>query len=76
MPRGTDNAIKIADGSIERMIFSNFSVKSKFPRQPSTVGPKESSFTHLDNSMPGTGSDWVAALSTGESGYRHSAKRK
>ena len=70
MPRGTDNAIKIADGSIERMIFSNFNVKSKFPRQPSTVGPKETSLTHLDNSMPGTGSGWIAALWP-ESGYRN-----
>lgn len=67
MPRGTDNAIKIADGNIERIIFSNFSVKSKFPRQPSTAGPKETSLTHLNNSMPGTGSGWdCGSLAQGE----------
>jgi hypothetical protein len=56
MARGTDRAMKTTDGSMERMILSNFSVKSKFPRHPFTIGPKEASFTH-DTSMS-RGSEW------------------
>lgn len=47
MPFGTDRAMDTAEGSIDKMIFSNFSVKSKFPRQPLMIGPNAVSSIHV-----------------------------
>lgn len=51
MTLGTERAIKTAEGSMERMMFSNFSVKSKSPRQPLTIGPKALSSTQFAKSI-------------------------
>lgn len=39
------------DGIIEKKIFSNLTVKSKSPRQPTTPGPTAPSFRQPENSM-------------------------
>lgn len=44
-------ATKMEDGTMERKIFSNLRVKSKSSRHPWTLGPRESSFRHPENSM-------------------------
>lgn len=47
--RHIPSSIKSDDGTIEKTSISNFMVKSKSSRQPETVGPRESSWVHVEN---------------------------
>lgn len=48
--RARDDAVNIDAGRIERKIFSNCKVKSKSSLQPWTLGPRDSSSRHPENS--------------------------
>lgn len=61
------NRMKSDDGTIEKTSISNLTVKSKSSRQPETVGPRESSWVHVENRIA-DGSrfvySWIAKISS------------
>lgn len=51
MIRVRANTMNAEAGMRDRKILSNLSVKSKFPRHPTTAGPKAESPWHFEKSM-------------------------